>query len=268
MSREHLATMTTVRPTADPGLRADGVERPAPGITVRTVTISVVIPCLNEARNLRHTLRSLPPDIDEVILVDGGSTDGSPEVARRYRPDVRVIPQTGRGKGNALALGFAAARGDIVVMFDADGSADGAEIPRFVEALLDGADVAKGSRFLPTGGSTDLTLLRSLGNRGLVQLVNILFGTRYSDLCYGYNALWRHCLPLIDVDCDGFEVETLMAVRMATAGLRVVEVPSFELERIHGTSNLRAWRDGWRVLRTILVERLAGPTGRRRRARR
>jgi glycosyltransferase involved in cell wall biosynthesis len=148
------------------------------------------------------------------------------------------------------------ARGDIIVMLDADGSTDPAEIPRFVAALITGADVAKGTRFVTGGGSSDITLTRRLGNRMLSGLVNSLWNTNYSDLCYGYNAFWRRCLPEILADCNGFEVETLMNIRMARSNLRVVEVPSFERDRLHGTSNLRATRDGLRVLRTIMAERL------------
>src|SRR5579862_6595598 len=219
-------------------------------------TISVVIPTLNEAANLPHVLTRLPDVVDEVVLVDGHSVDDTIAVARMIRPDVRVVLQHGRGKGNALACGFAAARGEIIVMLDADGSTDPAEITRFVEVLLAGSDFAKGSRFAPGGGSSDITALRRLGNRALNGLVNILFGTRYSDLCYGYNAFWRHCLPHMQVDCDGFEVETLINVRVARAGLSVAEVPSIEHERLFGESKLNAMRDGLRVLRTIVRERL------------
>jgi glycosyltransferase involved in cell wall biosynthesis len=220
--------------------------------------ISVVIPALNEARNLPHVFAQLPDNLYEVILVDGHSTDDTVAVARSLYPRVRVVNQTGRGKGNALRCGFAACNGDIIVMLDADGSADGMEIPAFVAALERGADFAKGSRFLHGGGSADITLLRRMGNRGLNLLVNVLYGTRYSDLCYGYNAFRAGCLPHMDVDCDGFEVETLIHIRIAKAGLKVAEVPSYEGSRIHGVSNLNAWRDGWRVLKTILAERFKG----------
>jgi glycosyltransferase involved in cell wall biosynthesis len=223
-------------------------------------TISVVIPALNEAANLSHVLSRLPTLVDEVLLVDGHSIDGTIAVARAICPDVRIILQDGYGKGNALACGFAAATGDIIVMLDADGSTDPAEIPRFVEVLLAGNDFAKGSRFAPGGGSTDITGIRRLGNRGLNLLVNILFGTKYSDLCYGYNAFWRHCLPYMQVDCDGFEVETLINVRIAVAGLRVAEVPSIEHDRLFGESKLHAVRDGLRVLRTIFTERVHAST--------
>jgi glycosyltransferase involved in cell wall biosynthesis len=218
--------------------------------------VSVVIPTLNEAENLPHVFGSLPPGLHEVILVDGNSTDGTVAVAQSLRPDVKVVIQAGRGKGNALAAGFAACTGDIVVTLDADGSADAAEIPRFVAALCNGADFVKGSRFAQGGGSSDITLIRRCGNRALNVLVNALYRTSYTDLCYGYNAFWTRCLPYLHVDCDGFEIETLINVRIAKAGLVVHEVPSYERDRIHGSSHLRSVRDGTRVLRTIWLERI------------
>ena len=224
--------------------------------TCSEVSISVVIPTLDEAANLPHVLARIPAIVDEVILVDGHSRDGTIDVARTIRPDVRVVLQDGRGKGNALACGFAAASGDIIVMIDADASNDPAEIPRFVASLLAGNDFAKGSRFAAGGASTDITPIRAFGNRMLGLAVNVLFRTRYTDLCYGYNAFWRHCLPHMHVTCDGFEVETLIHVRVARAGLAVAEVASVEHERMHGESKLSAVRDGQRILRMILRERV------------
>jgi glycosyltransferase involved in cell wall biosynthesis len=219
--------------------------------------VSVVIPTLNEAANLPHVFARLPLDqLFEIILVDGHSTDDTIAVARQLCPAVRVVLQDSKGKGNALACGFAAARGDIIVMLDADGSTDPREIPAYIDALYEGADFAKGSRFTDGGGSDDITPLRRQGNRFLNGTVNVLFGTRYSDLCYGYNAFWSDLRPTINVDCAGFEVETLINVRVAKAGLNVAEVPSVERERIHGVSKLHPVRDGLRVLRTILSERL------------
>jgi glycosyltransferase involved in cell wall biosynthesis len=224
--------------------------------------VSVVIPALNEEKNLPYVFERLPDGLHEVIVVDGHSTDDTVSVARRLRPDVRLLVQTGRGKGNALAEGFAACTGDIIVALDADGSTDAAEIPRFVAALCTGADFVKGSRFAQGGASADITRARSLGNRTLGALVNSLYGTHYTDLCYGYNAFWARCLPYMRVDCDGFEVETLINVRIAKAGLVVHEVPSFERARIHGQSNLRAMHDGMRVLRTIALERVSAASRR------
>jgi glycosyltransferase involved in cell wall biosynthesis len=230
----------------------EGLER----VLAHPYRVSVVIPALNEAENLRVVLPRLGDDY-EIVLVDGGSDDGTVEAARSLRPDIVVVQQQGRGKGNALACGFAAASGDIIVMLDADGSARPEEIPSFVKALAEGADFAKGSRFLAGGGSADITRVRRAGNWLLGQAVNILFGTRYTDLCYGFNAVWASSLERLGVDCDGFEVETLMNIRAARAGCRVVEVPSYEDLRLHGASKLHTFRDGWRILRTIVAERVA-----------
>ncbi|HEX9374352.1 MAG TPA: glycosyltransferase family 2 protein [Roseiflexaceae bacterium] len=219
------------------------------------VTVSVVIPALNEAKNLPHVLPRIPPDIHEVILVDGFSTDATVQIAQELLPSIRVVYQEGRGKGAALRSGFAAATGDIIVMLDADGSTDPAEIPAFVGALRAGNDFAKGSRFLQGGGTADMPLHRQLGNQSFVMLVQLLFGGRYSDLCYGYNAFWRRVLPLLELDCQGFEVETMMNVRALRARLRISEVPSFEAKRRYGEGRLKTLPDGWRVLRTIFKER-------------
>ncbi len=222
-------------------------------------TISVIVPAMNEAANLPHVLPRIPTDVLEVILVDGNSTDDTVAVARTVLPSVRVVQQHGRGKGAALRTGFAAARGDIIVMLDADGSTAPEEIPAFVRALTDGADFAKGSRFLPGGGTADMQLYRKVGNATFVAMVRLLFGGGYTDLCYGYNAFWRQVVPRLALDGDGFEIETMMNVRALKIGLRVAEVPSFESHRIHGESNLHTIPDGMRVLRTIIRERLSGP---------
>lgn len=220
--------------------------------------VSLVIPTKNEVKNLPHVLPRIPAMVDEIILVDANSTDGTVEMARQLCPDIRVVAQPGRGKGNALRAGFAAATGDIIVMIDADGSMAPEEIPAFVGLLLAGADYAKGSRFLHGGGTDDMEFHRYLGNVGLNLLVRILFGGHYSDLCYGYCAFWSRTLPVLNLVSDGFEIETEINVKALKAGIQVAEVPSYEAERIHGHSNLNAIRDGLRVLRVILSERLAG----------
>lgn len=219
--------------------------------------ISVIVPAMNEAENLPHVL-PLIPDVHEVILVDGWSTDGTEEVARRLRPDIRIVSQRRAGKGAALTAGFEAATGDIIVTIDADGSTDPREIPRFIEALMSGADFVKGSRFLAGGGTSDMPLYRKAGNFAFVLMVRVLHGGRFTDLCYGYNAFWSRVLPVLDLDGDGFEIETMMNVRALRAGLRVAEVPSFEYQRVYGDSNLHVVPDGLRVLRTIIAEKVRG----------
>ncbi len=223
-------------------------------------TVSVVIPVKNEARNLPAVLASLPGWINEVVLIDGQSVDDTVGVAKECYPDIKIIRQLGTGKGDALLTGFAACTSDIIVMIDGDGSTDGAEIVRFVAALLAGADYAKGSRFANCGASDDITLHRRLGNRVLCGLANLALGTRYTDLCYGYNALWARHVPKLRLNCMGFEIETMMNIRAARAGLRVQEIPSHERRRIYGTSNLRVVVDGWRILKVIVAEALAERT--------
>jgi glycosyltransferase involved in cell wall biosynthesis len=219
-----------------------------------TATVSVVIPARNEAPNLPHVFATMPQWVDEVILVDGQSMDDTIAVAQRLWPEIRVVRQAGRGKGDALLAGFAASTGDIIVTMDADGSTDGAEIIQFVAALIAGADFAKGSRFANSGGTSDMTATRRYGNRILSSLVNLLFGTRYTDLCYGYNAFWARHLAALALDCAGFEVETMMNIRAAEARLRVQEIPSFEHPRVYGSSNLRITIDGWRIAKVIVRE--------------
>ncbi len=221
--------------------------------------VSVVVPTLNEERNLPQLFASIPVLVDEVILVDGYSTDRTVALAKELRPDVVIVHQTRKGKGNALCQGFEAATGDIIVMLDADGSTNPSEIPSYVGTLLAGADFAKGSRFMQGGGTSDMEFHRYMGNQFFVWTVRILFGGNYTDLCYGYNAFWARNLPLLNLDGDGFEIETMMNVRAMQAGLQVAEVPSFENRRFMGLSNLRAFPDGFRVLRTILKEWLRNP---------
>lgn len=216
-------------------------------------TVTVIIPAKNEALNLPHVLTKIPAWVGEVILVDGNSTDDTIEVARALRPDIKVIGQDRPGKGAALRAGFAAAAGDIIVMLDADGSTDPAEIPGFVGALLAGADFVKGSRFLQGGGTRDMEWYRRFGNWGFVKLVQLRFGGKFTDLCYGYNAFWRDVLNRLSLEQDdGFEIETSMNVQALRAKLVVKELASTEHRRIHGTSNLRTIPDGWRVLSTIV----------------
>ena len=217
--------------------------------------VSVVIPTWNEAENLPHVFARLPEGLHQLIIVDGRSTDATIAVTRELRPDAEIVFQTGKGKGDALACGFAACTGEIIVMLDADGSTDPAEIPIFVSLLSEGADFAKGSRFLRGGGSSDITPGRRLGNQVLNMAVNFLYRTNYTDLCYGYNAFHRSCLDRLVVDCAGFEVETLINIRVAKLGFTVAEVPSFEADRIFGESKLHTFRDGFRVLRVIVKER-------------
>jgi glycosyltransferase involved in cell wall biosynthesis len=222
---------------------------------LRDVTVSVVIPALNEADSLPHVLPRIPADVYEVILVDGNSTDDTVAVARQLRPDIRIIRQRGRGKGAALREGFEAANGAIVVHLDADGSTAPEEVHAFVNTLLDGADYAKGSRFAAGGESDDITALHWFGNWVFVTLTNILFGSHFSDITYGYNAMWRENHRLLAPEIDGWANEIIGNIRAFRRGLNIVEVGSHEAPRVAGEAKLQTFSAGWMILKAIVAER-------------
>jgi glycosyltransferase involved in cell wall biosynthesis len=215
--------------------------------------VSVIIPTLNEAKNLPLVLPYLPMTwIDEVILVDGRSTDNTVEVAKQLLPSVKVLLEKRKGKGMAMRAGYEASIGDILIVIDADGSNDPREIPRYITALLEGADFAKGSRFAPGGGTTDMPRYRKLGNGFFVLLANLLFDVKFTDLCYGYHAFWRYCLDAIKLESySGFEIDTALYLQAVRSSLRIVDVPSFEGYRFYGVGKLQTIPDGLRVLNTI-----------------
>jgi len=232
-----------------------GDDRTPHGVPLRSFRrVSVVIPAKNEERNLSWVMRRLPIEVDEVILVDGNSSDRTIEVALSIRADTVVVNDRVPGKGAALRAGFAAATGEYVVMLDADGSMDPIEIKAFTAALDAGHDLVKGSRFLGNGGTSDISPLRQVGNAALRTMANVLFRTRQTDLCYGYAAFRREAIIPLALDAQGFEIESQLFLRAIANGLSVTEIPSFEAPRISGTSNLHTFRDGWRVFRSIMHE--------------
>jgi glycosyltransferase involved in cell wall biosynthesis len=223
------------------------------------VRISLVIPAHNEAKSLPYVLQLIPGCVNEVILADDHSMDGTVEIARRSLPMIRVVyTQQKRGKGAALRKGFAAATGDIIVMMDADGSNDPREIPALIEALLAGAYLVIGSRFAPDGGSEDMTPVQRLGYRVLISMANRLFRMQLTDTLYGFNAFWKDCLDYFELDCDGFEAEALIVLRVRKANLAIVEVPSYEHALMHGGRHIRTFQGSWRLLKMMLREWLKG----------
>jgi glycosyltransferase involved in cell wall biosynthesis len=240
-------------------IRNSRSKRARTALTTKTPTVSLVIPVRNEARNIAWVLEQIADDVDEIILVDGDSTDATLITAFRCRPDIRVLPQEGVGKGSALRTGFLAATGDIIVMMDADGSMSPQEIRHYVHFLANGYDFVKGSRFIGGGGSLDITRFRRLGNRFLLGVFNTLYGGELTDLCYGFCAFHRRYLEHLALTATGFEIEAEMTVRAMQAGLRIAEVPSLEMPRRAGKSNLHAIRDGWRVLNTVVGGRRRKP---------
>jgi glycosyltransferase involved in cell wall biosynthesis len=232
----------------DPIISNEGNARPS-------ATVSLVVPARNEARNIPWVFEQIPACVDEVILVDGDSSDATVLVAQHCLPTVRNVRQSGPGKGNALRTGFLEAKGDYVVMMDADGSMSPAEIPHFLHFLEHGYDFVKGSRFIAGGGSLDITPFRRMGNHLLLAATNRLYHACLTDLCYGFCAFRRSFLDQLDLHAAGFEIETEMIVHALRSGLRIAEVPSLELPRRNGRSNLHAISDGRRVLSTLFSER-------------
>ena len=219
-------------------------------------TTTVVICALDEEENLFHVLPAIPDWVDEVLLVDGHSTDRTVEVAREIRPDIVILHQSGAGKDNALRQGILHAKGAIVITVDADGNSDPGEIPNFVRPLLAGYEFAKGSRFLGIRPRM-MPWYRRIGNQLLVAEANLLFGTRYTDLCSGFNACWKSAWERIQLP-EGFGYEPVIILRARKAGLRMIEVPSLDKGRISGSTKLPFWRQGWGAFKAIALERFRG----------
>lgn len=216
--------------------------------------VSIVIPTLNEVENIKHVFPNIPQYIDEILVIDGDSVDGTRDEILKYRKDAIIIIDKSRGKGTALRKGFEMATGDLIIMMDADGSHDPREIPILINPVLNGYDVAKASRLLPGGGSDDFTLFRKIGNKIFVTMVNFMYGSNYTDLCYGYRAFKKDAIEKLVCKSEGFEIETEQSIKIMKARLKVVEVPSFEAARKYGNSRLNAIRDGFRILKVILTE--------------
>jgi glycosyltransferase involved in cell wall biosynthesis len=221
--------------------------------------VSILIPALNGAENLTNLLKNIQthmPEISEIIVIAGNSIDDTTIVAATL--GAKVLVQHATGKGDAMRQGFANSHtGDIIVMMDADGSNRPEEIPRLVEAVVNGAaDIAKGSRFLRGGGSADLTRVRKLGNKLFVSLVNLFWSGQYTDICYGFLAFRKPALkqlaPLLE--STHFQLETEICIKARKLGLKVVEVPSNELQRRHGNSKLHGIHDSISIAKTIFRE--------------
>lgn len=221
------------------------------------LSVGVVIPAKNEEKNLEFLLAKFDKlGYKNILVIDGNSTDRTVDVARCF--GAKVIVQNGRGKGGAVreVLRKCCLDVDVLVMMDADCSMDPKEIPYYVKSLKSGADVVKGSRFLSGGYTHDMSLLRRFGNMFFMSVVNLLCSTKYTDLCYGFMAFNRHSRKLIAplLRSQNFEIEAEIFVKSKKLGLNVVEVPSTEYKRKNGKSNLHTFKDGFKILQTILSE--------------
>jgi glycosyltransferase involved in cell wall biosynthesis len=218
------------------------------------LNVGIAIPAKNEAKNLGDVLCRLNSiGYNNVIVIDGLSNDGTLQVAAEN--GAKIVLQDGCGKGQAVrqVLANDYLNSDALVLMDADGSMSPEEIPRFVQALHDGADVVKGSRFIAGGGSYDITKIRKIGNTLMTSTVNKLHGTNYTDLCYGFVAFNKNAIKQLGpvLESNNFEIETEIFIKAKKLGLKVVEVPSVEGVRLSGKSNLKTFRDGYKIVKTI-----------------
>jgi len=180
--------------------------------------ITALICALNEEANLQYVLPLIPEWVDEIILIDGHSFDRTVDTAKELRPDIRVLYQPGKGKGAALKYGVDNAVGDIIVTLDADGSTDPEEMDKFVEPLLNGYEFAKGSR-LTNGRPANMPWHRWVGNKILVAVMNLLYGTKYTDVCSGYNGFRNGTFLGLDLESDGFAIINSGRTRVNDSGL-------------------------------------------------
>jgi glycosyltransferase involved in cell wall biosynthesis len=206
--------------------------------------ISVVICALNEESNLHHVLPGISDLADEILLVDGHSTDSTISISMQLCPRIKVVIQSGKGKGDAIKQGVREASGDIIVTLDADGQTNPADIMRFVTPLLEGYDFSKGTR-LAHGRPPNMRGYRWVGNKILVLTSNVLFGTKYTDVCSGYNAIWKSAFLRIPLTNDGFEMEQEMMVKAKKVGLKVIEVEHFDAGRMGSSSKVSGLKQGF-----------------------
>jgi glycosyltransferase involved in cell wall biosynthesis len=242
-------------PTA-PTIEAPVTDGAVLGKSRTTPFVSVVIPCLNEAQSIAEAVRRARRALEdngyegEVVVADNGSTDGSPQLAAEA--GARVVHEERRGYGSAYLAGFASAKGEYIIMADADLTYDFADIPRFVELLDDGAELVMGNRMKNIKPGAMPWHHRYIGNPILTGVLNLFFRTGVRDAHCGMRAIRRDALPGLDLRSPGMEFASEMVIRAAKNGLRIREIP-IEYHPRAGESKLSSFRDGWRHLRFLLV---------------
>ncbi|MFI5412382.1 MAG: glycosyltransferase family 2 protein [Candidatus Micrarchaeales archaeon] len=220
---------------------------------MRNPYLTIVIPTLNEEMNIAKLLYQVKDVIKpynyEIIVVDGNSEDKTVEIARKN--GVRILLDDS-GKGSALIKGFRSAKGKIIISMDADLSHRPKELKLLISGIETGYDICVGSRFMTGGGSADMPPFRVFGNKVFVTLVNIFYGSNYTDMCYGYRSFSKEALKKMKLSEKGFGIETEINIMAKKEGMKVLEVPSFEKKRAEGAGKLRSFNDGFIILMTIL----------------
>ncbi len=217
--------------------------------------VSLVIPTLNEGKNIGEVLKGIPSFVDEVIVVDGYSSDGTAEIAKRHGC---IVLKDSFGKGSAVIKGVKNSTGDFIISMDGDLSNDPKEMGSLVGKLAEGYDLCLGSRFLYGGGTGDMSRVRVVGNAFFVWTVNRVWKRSLTDLCYGYRAFTRKAFESLQLESRGFSIETEMTIKAIKHKLKIVEIPSFERKRSHGASKLKPLQDGFGIMKIIFKEAVAG----------
>lgn len=220
--------------------------------------LSIIVPTHNEEKNLPVVLAHIPyhPDIKEIILVDGRSSDRTIETAKRIKPDIKVLQQTGFGKGNAISSGVQAATGDYFLVLDADGSQLPEEIPMYMEQARYGYDLVKGSRYMTGGYSEEGTWDRRLLTQIAQIIANRLWKTHFTDICFGMFLIKRNKFMELQIQSQRHDIEWEMMAKANKNNLSIVEVPSYEAKRISGRSHVSYIRDGWLIARAVFRQYL------------
>lgn len=218
------------------------------------MNVSLIIPTLNEAHCIAKTLSEIPKGaVNEIIIVDGHSSDGTADIVRRLGHT--VIMQKGKGYGSAFTEGANAATGDIIVLMDADGSHNPADIPLLVEKVREGYDYVMAVRYAPGSRSDDDTLIRHIGNMFFTFLVNLIHKAFIADALYLFTAMRRNRFPDIAPRSRGFEYCVEILIRAHRKGLKIYQIPSIERKRVAGRTKVNAFIDGLKILKTILFTR-------------
>ena len=232
-----------------------GISRSGSAVlgTERKLTVSLIAPTINEIEGLSAVLPQIDRDwIDEIIIVDGGSTDGTVEYA--LENGCTVYRQRVKGYGAALREAIAASKGDLIIEFQPDGNTEAATIPALIAKINEGYDVVIGSRYLPGAVSWDDDPITKIGNRAFTFLVNLFFRSHYTDTLIGTRIFRRDAFGKLGMRCTGLSWAIELPIRFAKKKMRIAEIPANEPKRIGGQRKMRPFKHGFEFLMTLLRE--------------